>query len=417
MAETLLRGPGVSIGSLMDGRVEPLDGPSISYQGDMVPDPRFSPSNKDGLSPGVIKGFFNSPYFVLVDAIPSANTTASVAAAQAPSTTAGVALNLTTAVLGTAAGVQVWTPGVPLMPQGTSVATTVSVIDFGFTTGTTAANSTTVTVVDNTLFTIGQWIIIGGAGSSSATNVALVAQVQSQSTNSTVITISPAALTALNNAPIGNGNLYNTFLPPATQFGPAAASANGADPYKVVGFGLAFDPLQGVCRALCVQAASIGSGTTTLTVTGFDIYGFPMVETIACNGTTVVNGKKAWKYVSKIVVGTGATTGTPANVNVGVSDVFGINVRSDRWEYLNSFWNGGFAVNNTGWTAALATAATATTIDVRGTFNASSAVIGTGVLASSNGSARLTIMMSVPLKNMINATPLSSVSLLGTSQI
>ena len=240
---------------------------------------------------------------------------------------------------------------------------------------------------------------------------------QSISTNTTVITISPAALTALNNAPIGQGNLYNSFLPPATQFGPAAASASATEPYKVAGFGLAFDPLQGCARALAVQAASIGSGTTVLAVAGFDIYGFPMTENITCSGTTIVNGKKAFKYINTISVGTAATTGTPANVQIGVSDVMGLNIRSDRWEYLNVFWNGGFAVNSAGYTSALSTTSTATTVDVRGSLNASTLVIGTGVLASSDGVRRMTIMMSVPMKNMVGATPLNYTSLFGTAQV
>ena len=401
----------------MDGRVEPTDGPSIEYQGDMVADPRQSPMNKDSTNPGSIKGYFSNPYFVLYDGIPSANGTNAVAAAQAPSTTAGVALNLVTAVTGTAAGVQVFTPGVKIINQSTGNLTTVSAIDFGFTTGTTATNSTTVTVVDNSLFSIGQWVVIGGAGASGSQNVALFTQVQSISTNTTVITISPAALTALNNAPIGQGNLYNSFLPPATQFGPAAASASATEPYKVAGFGLAFDPLQGCARALAVQAASIGSGTTVLAVAGFDIYGFPMTENITCSGTTIVNGKKAFKYINTISVGTAATTGTPANVQIGVSDVMGLNIRSDRWEYLNVFWNGGFAVNSAGYTSALSTTSTATTVDVRGSLNASTLVIGTGVLASSDGVRRMTIMMSVPMKNMVGATPLNYTSLFGTAQV
>lgn len=414
MAETLLRGPGVSIGSLMDGRIEPWDGPSIEYQGDIIPDPRYSPANKDSTSPGAIKGYFSNPYFVLVDTIPSANATNTVAAAQAPSTTAGVALSLTTAVLGTAAGVPVWTPGIPIIPSSTTTPVTVSAIDFGFTTGTTAANSSTVVVVDNSQFQVGQWIVVGGAGASGATNVALFTQVQSKSTNTTVITISPSALTALNNAPIGQGNLYNPNLPPATQFGPAAVAANASEPYKVAGFGLAFDPLQGCARALSVTAASIGSGTTALTVSGYDIYGVPMTELITATGTTTVNGKKAFKYVSNIVVTTAATSGTPASVSVGVSDVFGLNVRSDKWEYLNTFWNGNWAPTSAGWTSALATTSSATTVDVRGTVNASTLAVAT--VASTNGARRLTIMMSVPLQNMVNATPLNSSSMFGPTQ-
>lgn len=416
MAETLLRGPGVSIGSLMDGRVEPWDGPSIEYQGDIIPDPRYSPANKDSTSPGAIKGFFSNPYFALVDTIPSASSTTTVAAAQAPSTTAGVALSLTTAVLGTAANVPVWTPGIPIIPSNTTVPVTVSAIDFGFTTGTTAANSSTVVVPDNSLLQTGQWIVIGGAGASGATNVALFTQVQSKSTNTTVITISPSALTALNNAPIGQGNLYNQNLPPATQFGPSAVAANASEPYKVAGFGLAFDPLQGCARALSVTAASIGSGTTALTVSGYDIYGVPMTELITATGTTTVNGKKAFKYVSSIVVTTAATSGTPANISVGVSDVLGLNIRADKWEYLNVFWNGGFAINSTGWTKALSTTSSATTADIRGTQNLSTALTGTGVVASTDGARRVTIMMSVPLQNMVNATPLNSSSLFGPAQ-
>jgi hypothetical protein len=96
--------------------------------------------------------------------------------------------------------------------------------------------------------------------------------------------------------------------------------------------------------------------------------------------------------------------------------VVGINIRSDKWEFLNIFWNGGFAINNSGWTKALSTTSTNTTADVRGTQNLSTALTGTGVLASTNGSARCTIMMSVPLYNMINATPLNNSSLFGATQ-
>lgn len=418
MAETLNRGPSVSIGSLMDGRVESFDGPSIEYQGDMVADPRFSPANKDSLSPGAIKGYYNNPYFALVDTIPSANASNTIATGAVPSTTAGVALGLTTAVIGAGAGIPVWTPGVPIIPAGGTAVVTVSAIDFGFTTGTTASNSSTVVVVDNTLFQLGQWVFIGGAGSAGSTNIGLFTQVASKSTNTTVITISPSALTAVSNAPIGQANLYNPFLPPATQFGPGVTAPNAVEPYRAAGFGLAFNPLEGSCRALSVTAASIGSGTTSILITGYDIYGNLMTNSIKANGTTSVAGTKAFKYVLSVVTtSTAATTVTPAAIAVGVSDVFGLNLRSDKWEYLNIFWNGGFAINNSGWTAALSTTSTGTTVDVRGTVNASTLQIGTAALASTNGVGRLTIMMSAPMQNMINATPLSTSSLFGTAQV
>jgi len=414
MAESLFRGPVANVGSLMDGRVEPLDGPSIDYQGGVIANPSFSPANKDGLAPGAMKGWFNNPYIVLTDVIPSANSTTTVAAAQAPSTTAGVALGLTTAVLGTAAGVAVWTPGIPIIPVGTSVATTVSAIDFGFATGTTAVNSSTVIVNDNTLFSVGQWVVIGGAGSAGATNVALFAQVQSLSTNanSALITISPVAATALSHTPIGQGNLYSQFLPPATQFGPAAASANASDPYRVAGFSLPFNPLEGSARALSVTAASIGSGTTALVVAGYDMYFNAMSELITANGTNTVNGKKAFKYVSSIKVVTAATTVTPANVVVGISDIFGFHLRSDKWEYADYRFGGTSVINNAGWTKALGTSASTSTADVRGTLNAS-----TAFAVPTDGARRLFMAVTMPVYSAAAATPLNTAPILGTAQV
>src|SRR5262245_6460948 len=114
MPESVFEGPLISAGALLNGPqagttapINPMDGPTIAYQGGMLADPRFSPINKDGLAPGRIPGFLDSPSIILVDAIPSATATANIAADQAPSTTAGVALTLATAQLGTAAGVAV----------------------------------------------------------------------------------------------------------------------------------------------------------------------------------------------------------------------------------------------------------------------------------------------------------------------
>ncbi len=410
MAETIVQGPLVSGGSLLNNTVSPTDGPEIQYQGSMLPDPRFSPMNKDGTAPARVKGYALSPAIAVVDAIPSMLTTANIAAAQAPSTTAGIALTLATAQLGTAAGVAVPAPGVPFIPLGTTRVITAIAIDFGFTTGTTAANSTTVVVVDNTQFAVGQWLVIPGVNGT--TTAALITQVQSISTNTTVITVLPAPLTALTNVPIGQGNLHGSgLLPSPTQFGPSAASANASEPYHFAGFGLAFDPAQGIARALTAQAASIGSGTTSLLVSGYDIYGVPMTELFVCDGTTIQNGKKAFKYVSSVVTtGVAATTVTPANVQVGVSDIFGFPLRSDRSEYLNVSLGGTTAINSVGWTKALSTTSGASTADVRGTINASSAI------ASTNGVRRLVIIQSMPQINMLNATPLSTAALYGTPQ-
>lgn len=428
MADTNFRGPVTSMGSL-EGQagntatVEPLDGPSIVYQGAAVPDPRFFPFAKDGFAPGRVKAFYATDSFFCVDTIPSASATATIAAAQAPSTTAGVALTLTTAVLGTAADVPVWAPGIPIIPTNTTVVQTVSAIDFGFATGTTVANSSTVIVTDNAVFTLNQWIVIGGVGSGGATNVALLAQVMSRAANGTSITISPVAATALSHAPIGQGNLYNPDLPPATQFGPSAASASATEPYRLAGLGVLFDPAQGVARNLSVTAASIGSGTTALLATGYDIYGVPMTEIITADGTTTVYGLKAFKYVSTIATQTAATTVTPANIEVGLGNLLGFPLRNDRWEYTNISYGGGRQVASTGWTAPLALTATATntSADVRGTQNFSTGVFGNSTATAAvggqlNGVKRVVISQQVRQIRMINSSPNATTGLFGVTQ-
>lgn len=414
MAESLFRGPVVNIGALMDGRVEPLDGPSIDYQAGVVANPSFSPANKDGLSPGAIKGWYNSPYVVTTETIPSVNSTSTIAAAQAPSTTAGVALLLTTAVLGTAAGVAVWTPGIPIIPVGTTSVATVAAIDFGFATGTTVAASSTVIVNDNTQFAVGQWVVIGGVGAAGATNTPLFTQVQSLSTNanSSLITISPVAATALSHAPIGQANLYNQLTPPATQFGPSAVTPTTVDPYRVAGFALPFNPMEGSARALSVTAASIGSGTTAFVIAGYDMYFNPMSELITASGTTTVNGKKAFKYVASVKVVTAATTVTPANVVVGVSDIFGFNLRAEKWEYADYRFGGTAILNNVGFTASLSTSSSTSTMDVRGTLNAS-----TAFAVPTDGARRLMMAVTIPGYRLCQATPLNTTPILGTAQV
>src|SRR5260370_38846138 len=119
MAETVFRGPGYVAGMLFDGRDEPMDGPSITFQGDGLPDVRFSPTKKDGLYPGRVPAFLNSPYFVLADNIPQAIGTASLAALA--NQTASTPMVLTSPqVNGTTAGNPTLSPGVQLVPFGSN---------------------------------------------------------------------------------------------------------------------------------------------------------------------------------------------------------------------------------------------------------------------------------------------------------
>jgi hypothetical protein len=115
-----------------------------------------------------------------------------------------------------------------------------------------------------------------------------------------------------------------------------------------------------VPRNVIVDAA--GAATAVLTVTGTDVYGIPMSEAITLNGTTAVAGKKAFKTITSIAASAAAT-----DFFVGTGDVFGLPIRANSRNYVQTAWDGAFVTTGT-FVAAVATTATTTTGDVRGTY-------------------------------------------------
>jgi hypothetical protein len=336
--------------------------------------------------------------------------------------TAATALPLaTTQVAGVASACNI-ACGVPIIPIGTTVATVAALaLDFGFATGTTAANSTTVVVVDNRVFRLGQWLVIGGAGNTAATR-SHICQVTSIATaNITGLTVSPAVVTTIANAPIGQGNLFGDAMVTAgTQFGPATASANAHSFGGAFEAGLAkvYNPREMLCRNITLQ--SVTAQTMSGILSGWDLWGNPMTELIALSSQTSVAGKKAFKYISSFVCGTGSAGGTQA-FSLGLGDTFGFPKRCDEWEQTQICWNGSEATTSNGFSAAVTSAATSTTGDVRGTIQISTAIL-TGVLATSvsavatNGTGRLTIMQSLLVHQLVYGTPINTIPMFGVAQ-
>lgn len=127
-----------------------------------------------------------------------------------------------------------------------------------------------------------------------------------------------------------------------------------------------------VPRAVGILSTDAADTTQTATVYGTDAYGVTTVETIAFNGTTPVNGKKAFKTVTRVAVSAAlAGNGTVANTGI-----FGLPYASyDRGSVIIS-WDGNTVTTGT-FTAAVTTSpATATTGDVRGTYLVPSAADG-----------------------------------------
>jgi len=137
-----------------------------------------------------------------------------------------------------------------------------------------------------------------------------------------------------------------------------------------------------VARGVSIVTSNAGNTTQTVTVTGIDYYGQAQTETLTCNGTTTVSGKKAFELISQVAV-SAAITG---NLSVGSTDIFGLPYRVTDGGYLfRTGWAGAVADNAGTFTAADTTSpATATTGDVRGTFAPTTAA---------NGSRRLVVGM------------------------
>lgn len=141
---------------------------------------------------------------------------------------------------------------------------------------------------------------------------------------------------------------------------------------------VAYDPSTLIARTLQFVSGSNDSGIT-FTVKGWDIYGFPLTETITGANAGTASGAKAWKYINTITH-SGSVAGT---LTIGTNDVFGLPFQVLRFGRVSLCWNNGWITANTGFTAADTTSpATATTGDVRGTYGVQSASDGTKTLQS-----------------------------------
>jgi len=402
---------------MLDGTVVPTDGPNYAYQGTVFPNLRGGVFQKDGTGAARVPAYMDNPSIVTVDNIPSASTTANIVAV-ATGIVSGTVLTMTTVAPGSStASVPSLATGVPIIPFGGTAVQNVTALDFGFTTGTTTAANSAIVVADNTLFTLGQWLCIGGAGNSGKT-AALLTQVTAISTVTTnSINVFPVPLGSLSNAPIGGSNQFNLFLPPATQYGPSTPVANAEANALLAGLFRVFNPVGAISRVVSITATA-AAVTGLITVRGFDVHSQAMSEAINVSTTTAGTfyGKKAFKYIASVTPGYTDSTGS---YSVGTGDTFGLPIRMDRYEYVNYSWNGINNLNQTGFIGSVnINPATATTGDVRGTLQVSGAGNGTALASNttSNGVARLMIVQTLPVWNTITGTPTNTAPFFGVTQ-
>lgn len=115
-----------------------------------------------------------------------------------------------------------------------------------------------------------------------------------------------------------------------------------------------------------------GADTAVLTFTGTDVHGATVVESITLNGITAVAGKKAFKTITGV-----SSSGAIANgAFAGPGDVLGLPVYLPQTGQVLAELEDGAAATAGTIVAGVTTAATATTGDVRGTYDPNSAADG-----------------------------------------
>jgi hypothetical protein len=426
MAMDVQVGPFISVGNAiypttatgLPVGTEELDleaGPNLQYQGDAILDPRFY-LQKDYAAgkQGVIPSHLNSPVVLGVDTNPAASVAALNNIVAAANTVGGTPMTFAAA----SAGI---TTGVPFYPfKANTVLTAPIALDFGFLgvaanaavdtlslNGTATATASSLLCASN--FYPGQWLVIPNAGASATTT--LITQVTAVS--GTSITLNPAPGQTITAAACGSCNIPNVNGPIGPTGLPAVPTA--AWPYLAGGVAAIMNPKECLSRGVGIVASAGGVGV--LTIQGYDIYGQFQSQALTANSTTPVYSTKTWKYITAVIPTTTDGTHTYA---VGTSDLFGFSIRSDRYEYTDIFWNGAFvttqATLSTGvWTGAdLTNPATATTGDVRGTFQAGSRGPTASVTSpSANAVLRLAMFVTIPLYNVISATPANPAPLYG----
>jgi hypothetical protein len=412
-------GPSVTVGSApaLTGQntqgLNPDAGPNVDYHGSAVIDVRYQYRNGDW-SKGAIKAMLNYAFACTLDTVPSIKSNVIVAAAQTPVVPAGgsIAMTLASANVvspGTNGNLAVNVPLVPYVGSGAATSglsianrKTVLCLDPGHTVGTTTSTSATVASVGDTrLITPGQYVCLPGAGSSATQPLIARVTAKTQNADGTgTLTLDTAAGTSVSAGPI--------MLMEYRQLTDFSGGASVV-PWYYDGAIALFDPHSNLCRALSLTTAGTIASGYTVTVAGYDVYGVPMTETISVpTSASTVLGKKAWKYIASATLNF-AGGGTPGStIAIGTSDIIGMNLKSELWEYGEIFTAGAFVSTSTGYTAAVTTTATATTGDVRGTYTLQSG-------ATSDGTRRVAMFMSLPARQALAANYDNYVSLFGVT--
>ena len=370
MSITAFSGPAIVFGQSPYNPLEynPDLGPSLFYAGTGILDPRAPFTYIPGQAQSALTaGFLGSSDILSLNYAPYALSTSAIAAAA--NVTSGTAMTLVS-TNSTSTGVAV-SQSCTNFNTGAAVTGLLLIDGLASFTGVVALNVLTASSVTGTI-TVGMTL----SGTGVTTGTTIVNQLTGPTGGAGTYTVTGAATVA--SATItGTMTGTNALLQP---FGISG---------QTTGVSL-WNPQCLIARAVAVTGSASSTGGN-ITISGYDIYGVPMTETIAAPASaTTVNGKKAFKYIASV---------TPAftdahNYSVGTTDIYGFPIRSEYFGDVAINYNAAAITANTGYVAAVTTSpATATTGDTRGTYALQSA---------SDGAKRL-MVRQIPLVSNIGS--------------
>lgn len=170
--------------------------------------------------------------------------------------------------------------------------------------------------------------------------------------------------------PLGRVYIYDVVPAASSATAISAAQAIAAAGYASINGSTASGGVATLDCARAITAVSTGAGDTTqtVTVTGTDYWGQAQTTQLTLNGTTAVNGKKAFKTITAVYV----SAALAGNLTVGTTAIIGLPYRvNDAGYLLRTGWNNAVADNAGTFVAADAATPSATTGDVRGTYTPS----------------------------------------------
>lgn len=358
MTATAFSGALITFPEQAPNAYNPNAGTSLFLGGAGIIDTRYPYTYKPGQSSGrVTAGWLGSSSIMSLNVVPYTLAVAAIAAAAnvvAATPMTLVSVNSATTGVSVVASITNMLTGVADTNSGAGF---VGIDTFTSTTAAVSGNVLTVSAVSSPTVSIGQTILTAGTVTGvTPIGMSIIGLGTGTGGIGTYILSGTAGSTTSATTTLQTSGPVSCMVTQGTRSSSGTATPSLWNPQSLLG------------RAVSITAATSASGTVVFTVRGYDIYGYPMIETITALTNATTNGKKAFKYIKSVT----PDSTDAINYSVGTTDIIGFPIRSDFFGDVLVNYSASLSpaviTANTGYVASVQTTPSATTGDVRGTY-------------------------------------------------